>query len=797
MDGRDKRDNDDGEDECNMIKEDEEFHMAASATDAGVKCGSKEAIRCENSNACEDAKEDTEKSQQQDPKTKLGWRLIEGEEGSAVDPYEDMQRFKNEVNPLPSGRRRRRRRPFQEGPGAYAVGSPLPFPPSISSLWNETSSTSITTATEFSEVPSSALFNVPATLSPLDGTNEDLESGGAITTKDVSTHRDDISFHTNDDMVLDAKIVPVEKGSFCPRLATRNLLYGMVCVLLAIVVVLALGLAGHLDLPQDSDIEIDLYNPSEFPNNTESVSLLEQIQERGYLKCHYANIPGFMYKNETTGEVTGFHAEWCKAIAAALFGLDGLESRIKYIDFYPINTDADVSSIGMTPTMARHVYFKWVETGMSFSTPVLYDGIRFAGEPYFVRCAQDSNYLNECADLMVCAQASSTHHDLANTLVSVRRISTFLKWEGAMKGFFNGECNVLITKQILSPESVLRSWGYEGNFTMGDESLGHESWSLVTRKGDARWADFVNAVVQSILVAEQHHITRATGYLFPRTQVFGEGYRNMFRHSVSAVGNIREVWEHTLGNMLGEILANEVNDGNTGLMLSYPFELSSSTRKEDYVPSRGPHLKRVLSRGHLLCGVQYNRPGFAIKQEDGVSTGMEIDACKGLAASLFGSDDALILVPIHGSAEGFQKLSKNEVDVIAGALWNLENDVNEPTTGRGFAFSQTYFYGQGEENLCLATLEDDADWSTVVFWFVTATIYAEEHGINQTNSNDMPTIHVFGSGLERMAKDAILAVGNYGDMYQQNLQSIIPRSGRNLMNANIQGPQHYPMPGLA
>ena len=175
---------------------------------------------------------------------------------------------------------------------------------------------------------------------------------------------------------------------------------------------------------------------------------------------------------------------------------------------------------------------------------------------------------------------------------------------------------------------------------------------------------------------------------------------------------------------------------------------------------------------------------------------MEVDLCKAVSSALFGGPQALELVPLDSAADGFQKLAQKEVDLIAGARWNLDNDVKEPTTGKGFAFSQPYFFGPGESNLCLATLQDDADWSTFVFWIMTATIFAEERGVNRTTSNSMPIIDVFGEELQRMARDAILEVGNYGEIYARNLESIIPRSGRNLLNVNGQGPQHYPMPGL-
>ncbi|CAB9497912.1 extracellular solute-binding protein [Seminavis robusta] len=181
-------------------------------------------------------------------------------------------------------------------------------------------------------------------------------------------------------------------------------------------------------------------------------------------------------------------------------------------------------------------------------------------------------------------------------------------------------------------------------------------------------------------------------------------------------------------------------------------------------------------------------------------SGLDVDFCRAVAAGLFGGDGTAVeFVDLSSGSEGYEKLSNLEVDVMAGGTWNLENDVQEASTGLGFAFSQPYFYGYSEEedNLCLVTREDDQDWLTFVFWTVAATIHAEEHDITQELYSDMPTIYVYGASLDRMFQDVIFSVGNYGEIYNRSLQELIPRRGRNRLNSGMHpGPQHYPMPGL-
>jgi len=75
---------------------------------------------------------------------------------------------------------------------------------------------------------------------------------------------------------------------------------------------------------------------------------------------------------------------------------------------------------------------------------------------------------------------------------------------------------------------------------------------------------------------------------------------------------------------------------------------------------------------------------------------------------------------------------------------------------------------------------------------VSSTFYAEENGITKSTQNQMPIVESFGSGFTRMFRDAILAVGNYGEMYDRSVEKVIPREGRNMLNFN--SPQHFPLP---
>eukprot|EP00980_Cylindrotheca_fusiformis_P011257 scaffold2587_cov101-Cylindrotheca_fusiformis.AAC.6 len=58
----------------------------------------------------------------------------------------------------------------------------------------------------------------------------------------------------------------------------------------------------------------------------------------------------------------------------------------------------------------------------------------------------------------------------------------------------------------------------------------------------------------------------------------------------------------------------------------------------------------------------------------------------------------------------------------------------------------------------------------------------------------MPTTRLFGNDLSNIWQDSVGAVGNYGEMYERNLGSIVPREGRNLLN-HLSSPQLFAAPG--
>ena len=47
----------------------------------------------------------------------------------------------------------------------------------------------------------------------------------------------------------------------------------------------------------------------------------------------------------------------------------------------------------------------------------------------------------------------------------------------------------------------------------------------------------------------------------------------------------------------------------------------------------------------------------------------------------------------------------------------------------------------------------------------------------------MPVVDLFGSLYRQAFRDTIITIGNYGELYDRNLEAYFPRSGRNMLSA--------------
>jgi general L-amino acid transport system substrate-binding protein len=102
-------------------------------------------------------------------------------------------------------------------------------------------------------------------------------------------------------------------------------------------------------------------------------------------------------------------------------------------------------------------------------------------------------------------------------------------------------------------------------------------------------------------------------------------------------------------------------------------------------------LKRTVSRGEVLCGVNRGLPGFSIPDDKGNWTGFDVDFCRAVAAAIFNDPKKARFVPLDAN-ERFKELQNRKVDILSrNTTWSMSREENYDLYFPAVA----YYDGQG------------------------------------------------------------------------------------------------------
>ena len=105
----------------------------------------------------------------------------------------------------------------------------------------------------------------------------------------------------------------------------------------------------------------------------------------------------------------------------------------------------------------------------------------------------------------------------------------------------------------------------------------------------------------------------------------------------------------------------------------------------------GKTLDAIKARGQLVCGVNTGLAGFSAADSAGNWTGLDVDICKAIAATVLGDASKVKWVPLTAQ-QRFTALQSGEIDILSrNTTWTLTRDAS-----LGMAFTGvTYYDGQG------------------------------------------------------------------------------------------------------
>lgn len=313
---------------------------------------------------------------------------------------------------------------------------------------------------------------------------------------------------------------------------------------------------------------------------------LQAVRSRGFLRCGGNQaVPGFGYINPDTNDFEGFDIDYCKAVAAAVFGnATAFEIRPTTAnERFPVlqSGEIDVLIRNTTWTLSRDT-----QLGGDFQATTFYDG-----QGMMVRRADNINSLRDLEGGTICVQSGTTTEKNLADVFRAQGINfqpvVFDDADRTREAYDAGQCDGFTTdKSGLVSQQILLA-DPEAHVIL-EETMSKEPLGPMTRHGDNNWNDVVNWTVFCTIQAEELGINSGNVDSFlgsddPVIQnLLGEtgelgsgmGLANDWCYQViRQVGNYAEIYDRNLGPGTPFDLPRGLNSQWTdgGLLYSPPF----------------------------------------------------------------------------------------------------------------------------------------------------------------------------------------------------------------------------------
>ncbi len=286
---------------------------------------------------------------------------------------------------------------------------------------------------------------------------------------------------------------------------------------------------------------------------------LDSVKKRGQLVCGVnTGLAGFSVPDDR-GQWTGIDADFCRAVAAAIFG-DGNKVR-----FVPLNAkerftalqsgEVDMLSRNTTWTMSRDT-----SLGLNFTGVIFYDG-----QAFMTRKALGLKSATDLKGASICVQSGTTNElnlaDFFATRGLPYRPVVFERLVEVLGAYNSGRCDAFTTDSSQLVAERTRLPDPEAHEILPD-LISKEPLGPAVRQGDAAWSNIVRWTLFAMINAEELGITQSNvesmrdaanpeiRRLLGAEGEYGKGLGLADDWAVSvlkAVGNYGECFERNLG----------------------------------------------------------------------------------------------------------------------------------------------------------------------------------------------------------------------------------------------------------
>lgn len=313
---------------------------------------------------------------------------------------------------------------------------------------------------------------------------------------------------------------------------------------------------------------------------------LKTVLDRGNLICGInGQLAGFSVL-EADGSYSGIDAEFCRALAAALF------NDVTKVEYRPLTTQNRFAALqsGEVDVLMRNTTFtlnRDTAVGLDFMPTTFFDG-----GGIIVEKSLNATLLADLAGATICVLAGTTNEQVLTDTFNSQNIAftplTFPEANALYAALDEGRCDAATSdKSQLAGQraSVLKN---PDDWVIMAETLSKEPLGPAVLQNDAQWADVVRWVVYATWYAEELDITQAnvdsklangdtntkrflggTGSLGPDMGLSADAFYRV----IKLVGNYGELYDRTLGPNTKFNVPRGLNMPYTqgGLQYSPPF----------------------------------------------------------------------------------------------------------------------------------------------------------------------------------------------------------------------------------
>ncbi len=293
-------------------------------------------------------------------------------------------------------------------------------------------------------------------------------------------------------------------------------------VLLAVLALVAAACGGESETDEPTETtaaptETTAAPDSDVGQATEGVTLAA-VQARGVLKCGISgSLPGFS-SIQPDGTATGFDADYCRAIAAAVLG------DSEAVEYTPLTAAErfDVLKAGEIDVLVRNTTYTQSRdasgeggVNVDFAPTTYYDGQQLMGPSS--RFSPDSGPA-DVDGAILCTNAGTTTEknitEWANVGGAAIELSTVEEFPEALEGLKAGQCDLVTTdgSGLVANKATEEQ---QGNIAPGEwvifpsAPISKEPLGPAVRQNDSEWKDIITWVVYATIIADEKGVTSA------------------------------------------------------------------------------------------------------------------------------------------------------------------------------------------------------------------------------------------------------------------------------------------------